>query len=71
MNNTKLGEEIKRLRKEKMLTIKELAKLSGVSEVSITNYENGKSVPSLVKLKKLSKFLNCKFDYLFNLRKGE
>ncbi len=62
------GEKIKELRKEKNLTIKELSSKSGISTVTINNYELGKSNPSLLSIQKLSKALKCDFNVLYNLK---
>ena len=40
------AENVKRLRKEKNYSQKELAKLVGISQPMINDYENGKKIPS-------------------------
>ena len=53
-----IGENIKNCRKGQGLTQKQLSELSGVHEVQIARYENGKSKPSIEVLKKICKALN-------------
>lgn len=53
---------LKEIRKEKKLTIKELSKLSGVSCITITNIEKGYHEPYAKTLYKLAKALNCDYD---------
>ena len=62
-----LGEKIRELRKGKGLTIKDLAKLSGITEPTITNIELGKHKPRLPVLQKLCVALDCDFDELYDL----
>ena len=53
----KLGENIKKIRLDKKLSRKALAKKIGVSEVTITRYENNDREPNMNTLKKLSEAL--------------
>ena len=59
------GEKIKNLRKEQNLTAKELAEKSGLTVVSIINYENNHRKPNLISINKLATALNCDFDTLY------
>ena len=45
MNQIKVGKFIAELRKEKNLTLEELAELLGVSSKSVSRWENGKNLP--------------------------
>lgn len=63
------GEKIRNLRKEQGLTAKKLSEKSGLTVVSIINYENGHRKPTLVSVNKLATALNCDFDELCNLLK--
>lgn len=63
------GEKLKSLRKERGLTAKQLAKKSGLTAVSISNYENGHRKPNLVGISKLASALECDFDELYELAK--
>lgn len=53
----KLGKNIKKIRLDKKLSRKALAKKIGVSEVTITRYENNDREPNMNTLKKLSEAL--------------
>lgn len=49
-----VGERIRQIRKEKALTQKKLAEISGVSENAIKQYENNKRTPRLEQLNKIA-----------------
>jgi len=51
---------LRKARKEKFVTVKELAVAAGVSPQTITNYESGKCNPSLDTWKKLQRALDLK-----------
>lgn len=54
---------IKKARKERGLTLDALVKLSGISKVSLVNYENFKvSTPTVAKIEKLCKVLDLSQD---------
>ncbi len=55
---------LKELRKAKGLTMDELAKISGVSRVSINRYELGARVPDIIIASKLAKALECRIEDL-------
>ena len=59
-----LGERIKRLRKEKNLTLKQLGELMGVSESAISVWETGQYVPSYRMIILLCETLNITADEL-------
>lgn len=63
MNSKRLRE----LRKEKGLTMKELGEMFGVSEATISLYENGKRTPNDALKKKLADFFKVSVDYLLGL----
>lgn len=63
----KLGERIKALRVEKVLTQKELGKHLGVSEVSIRCWENGTKSPSMSAIIALSGLFHVSTDYLLGV----
>lgn len=54
MNQENIGNLIKTLRKEKNLTQKELADLLGVTYQAVSKWENGKNIPDIAILKKIS-----------------
>lgn len=47
------------------LTQKELAKILGVSNATIVNWENGSTEPSLSQLKKISELSGIPMDFIF------
>ena len=53
-----LKDKLAKLRKAKRMTQEDLAKRSGVSRNSITNWETGKREPKLIDIEKLAKVLN-------------
>ncbi len=50
-----IGENLKRLRKEKKLTQKQLGHLCGMADSAIRRYELGKSHPKIQTLHKIAK----------------
>lgn len=55
---------IRALRKEKNLTMKELGKMMGVAESTISMYENGYREPDAKTLIRLADFFSVSTDYL-------
>ena len=53
-----VGQNIKAIRKEKGITQKKLSELTGISEVTIRQYEAEKYKPKLEQVKKIAKALN-------------
>ena len=64
MNQKKIGKFINQKRKEKNLTQKQLAEYLGVTEKSISNWENGRNMPDLSLFKPLCKELNISLNDL-------
>ena len=62
-----VGERIQEMRKSKNLTQKELAIMSGTSEITIRQYEIGKREPRIEQLCRIAKVLNVSTDYLLGL----
>lgn len=60
---------LKALRVNKGLTIKEAAKILGISEKTLCNWENNKTFPSAKKIQDLEKIYDCKYDNIIFLRK--
>ena len=58
------GDILKKLRKDKNLTQDELAQKINSSRSNIANYENGKNMPSVEILQKLSELFDVSTDYL-------
>lgn len=65
-NYKKLGERIKKLRKEKGLTQEKLAELAKVDPKSIIEIENGKRNPTLRTLNKVSLALKVPLENLLH-----
>ena len=63
----KVGRMIKALRKEKNVSLRELAKEVGVSFVNISYIENGKIETSKEILRKIAETLGYNFDKLLSL----
>ena len=57
-------ERLRELRKSKKMTMKELAKVFGVSESTISLYETGKREPDNSMLKRLADYFGVSVDYL-------
>ncbi|EJT5930472.1 helix-turn-helix transcriptional regulator [Clostridium perfringens] len=60
-----ISENIKRIRIDKKLSRRELAELTGVSQVYLTSIEFNKRNPTLETLNKLAKGLNVNLEDLF------
>lgn len=58
------GENLKRIRKEKKLTLRELANLMGVSASNISHYEQGERNPKPETMRKFKEALGCSFEDL-------
>lgn len=59
-----VGKRIKMLRKERGLSLKELSKKTDISISFLSDIENGRSNPSLERLKDIAKGLNTTISYL-------
>lgn len=66
MNQEKIGKFIKTLRKEKKLTQSEFATKLGVTDKSISNWENGKNMPDLSLFKPLCEILGITINDLIS-----
>jgi transcriptional regulator with XRE-family HTH domain len=58
----KLGRKIKRLRKMKNLTTRELGELVGCSYSAISQYENNQRLPGLIHFKNMCKVFGVKYE---------
>ena len=65
-----LGENIKRLRREKDLTQEGLAELLGVSFQSVSRWERGESYPDITMLPNIALFFNITVDELLGVGTG-
>ena len=61
-----LGSRIKKIRKEKNITQKELAEMVGCAEITIRQYENGRYSPKIDTRIAIAKALDIPYDCLFN-----
>jgi transcriptional regulator with XRE-family HTH domain len=59
----RLGDRLKRLRQEAGLSLKEFGQLAGVAPSTVQKIENGKMVPSILILMKISRGLNRSLNY--------
>ncbi len=69
MDQEKIGKFIKELRKEKNMTQEQLAEKMGVTDKSISRWENGKTMPDISILSVLANELNCTIPELLNGRR--
>nr|WEY97714.1 helix-turn-helix transcriptional regulator [Bacillus subtilis] len=65
MREIRLGETIRRLRKEKKLTLEEVAAGIGITHSYLSRIERNKQKPSMEVIEKLSDFLNVHKSYFF------
>lgn len=61
-----IGSKIKNIRQEKGLTQKQLAQLTGLSEISIRKYESNSRNPKIENIKKIAKALDIETANLVN-----
>lgn len=66
-----IGELIRELRKSKKMKQKDLAKLIGVSERTLFNYEEGRTIPTVEKVLYISKVLDIPKEFFFNTSKSK
>ena len=64
MDAYRIGEGIRNCRKENGLTQKELAKLLKISCATLANYENGKTVPSMDTIMRISTLFGISTDHV-------
>ena len=69
MNQEKIGKFIAELRKEQNMTQEQLAEKMGVTNKSISRWENGKTMPDLSIITILAKELNVEISELLNGRR--
>ena len=58
----------KQIRKQLRWSLSELAKRSNISRISLSNWENGKTIPSEKKIRELAHFLNIPISEISNLK---
>ena len=69
MDQIKIGKFISDLRKEKGLTQRELADKIGVTDRAISKWENGRGMPDISLLRKLSEVLDISINELLSAQK--
>ncbi|SDL87101.1 Helix-turn-helix [Halarsenatibacter silvermanii] len=67
MENNIFSKRLKKLRKEQNLSQKELGKITGITNSTISSYENGQRSPGKNKLKKFAETFDVSVDYLIGL----
>ena len=66
-----IGENIKRIRKEKKLTQKKLGDLCGIDEANIRKYESGRQIPKLSTLGKIATALGVREKELMSGKEAD
>ena len=66
MNQERIGNLIKEIRKDNNLTQKELADKLGVTFQAVSKWENGKNIPDIAILKQISEMFNINIDNILN-----
>jgi transcriptional regulator with XRE-family HTH domain len=61
-----LGSKIRKIRKEKLLTLKDVAHMTNLTESLLSQIENNKAQPSIASLMAISKALNTPIAYFFD-----
>ena len=61
------SERLRELRKEKNLSMKQLAIKLNTTDAAISNWENGINEPKISYLKAMAEFFNVSADYLLGL----
>ena len=69
MNQQKVGEFIKKLRKENHLTQAEFAEKYGITYQAVSNWEHGKNLPDIALLKQIANDFNVSIDELLGSEK--
>jgi len=63
LDNEKIGQKIKSLRKTRGMTQDQLGQKLGVQRATISNYEIGRRSPHLTELEKIANILGVSLDY--------
>jgi transcriptional regulator with XRE-family HTH domain len=67
MRKNVFGDKLRKLRKEKDLTLNELAKELGISLQHLSNFENGRRIPRLETFRKIAQFFNIDYNELLDI----
>ena len=60
----KFSQILKELCKENNITIKELSKITGITDSLLYKYANQKTSPTIDNIVKLANYFNCSIDYM-------
>ncbi len=71
MDQIKVGSFLKELRKSKKMTQEQVAVLFGVSQRSVSRWENGKTLPDISVLIELSDYYNVDLREMINGERRE
>ena len=71
MDQIKIGQFLKQLRTEKALTQEKLAEVIGVSNRSVSRWENGNTMPDFDLLIELAKFYDVSIDEIMDGKRKE
>lgn len=61
------SQRLRELRQDKGLSMKQLAKELGTTDVAVSNWENGINEPKISYLKSIAVYFNVTADYLIGL----
>lgn len=61
-----LVEKLRKIRKDKHITLKQMSEMTGTTYTSISDIENGKANPTLDTLNRLADALDCKIIVVEN-----
>ncbi len=64
MNEKAIVEKLKRIRRNKKITLKDLAKITGLTEGYLSRIENSESAPPISTLSRIAQALNIDVSYL-------
>ncbi len=70
-NHVSIAYRLNRIRKERKMTLEELAEASGLSESLLSKIENNLVSPPIATLLKLSKALGVNISFFFNMKEKE
>lgn len=67
----KVGQNLKEIRKEKQMEVKEIASKLKITPQAYGNIENGKTDLNISRLIEISSVLNVKFEDILNIKNGD
>ena len=70
MNQKKIGQFLKELRKEKKLSQEQFAEIMGVSNRSVSRWETGQAMPTIDNMIELSRLFSVSFEELLCLEEA-